>query len=224
MASFPNSIYSAITPTSNSPRIAATSPSAFYDGLLSEVVAIETFLGVGGSNVGALISSQVLSTSTAQIAFSNIAGNFNHLRMRAMVRSTTPAEQDALLVRVNGSNNPTYDDVINIAALPFHGLYYEEAARDFGGSIYMSMPGGTATAGIAGYVDVEIPFYADTTWQRVVTIKASYYDAVVNSNQARWYNSIGVFRSTGAITSIQLQTDTGSNLVTGSFANLYGVK
>jgi hypothetical protein len=217
---FPSSIYSAATPAANSVRSSPDSPATLYTGLYNEVVAIETFLGVGGDNVGGLISAQVLSGTSPTITFSGIPATFTHLRLRALLNSDNVANTDTISITVNGvQGSAVYDEIVNVGV---NAPYYNAGEVSWGYP-YFVIPALTGTSGIAATLNIDIPFYTNTTWQKMVAISGGFFDALTSSTDGNWYSSFGVFRQTNAITSITL-TATNGPFAMGCAAYLYGAQ
>lgn len=169
-----------------------------------------------------LIGSTLLAAAAGSIVFSAIPSTYKHLVLEVQAR-TDFAGLDKLLARFNG------DTAANYAR---HQAYHQASAltsiagnsSSFGvGYMYVGpCPGSTATAGRAGSYRIDIPNYANTTFHKHLVAQGALSTGDTTADQyITWAN--GLWGSTAAITSITLLPESGSNLVAGSIATLYGV-
>jgi hypothetical protein len=82
------------------------------------------------------------------------------------------------------------------------------------------IPGANATAGVAGLLDVTIPNYAGTTFQKVGLWRSGYMDGATAAADSLTNAVMVAWRNTAAITSITVIPVAG-NLVAGTTAYLY---
>lgn len=166
-----------------------------------------------------LISSQVLASTTATVTFSSIPGTYNHLVLKAVMRSSVAAETDTWEINLNGDSGSNYNNVVT-----YGNSSGANSSVGAGGTILYpvqaTVPGASATSGQAGALLLEIPSYAATTFFKAVKTTSGYADNVTSEQ----VNADGthVWRSTAAVTSLALKLASGS-FVAGSSFYLYGL-
>jgi hypothetical protein len=169
-------------------------------------------------------ASQVLASPAASITFSAIPQTYSLLRLIVTGASASATESDRWLVQINGDAGAHYDIQVasandtTLAGIPRIAFAaWQIATANPPGD----MPGASATAGLAGMLEIEIPAYAGTTLQKVANWRSGYSDAATSAADQITISGIASWRSTAAITSILIGTATASNLVTGTAAYLY---
>jgi hypothetical protein len=163
------------------------------------------------------IATTVLSSSTSTITFSSIPSTYKHLQIRYMSRSASATTTDFLSWRFNSDSGSNYSR---------HYLFGEGASVTAGGAAPDTRmttdgtTGATATSGMFGVGIVDILDYADTNKHK--TLRALSVDdrngsglVVVNS---------GNWRSTSAVNTITIITNSTANFVQYSHFALYGIK
>jgi hypothetical protein len=160
------------------------------------------------------IASQTLANSTTQfVAFNSIPQTFAHLQVRIFARATASAISDYIAYVSAGTS--TYTN---------HQLYangssaYSTGSTSSFGTGMGSLPAASATSGIFGVTILDILDYTTTTKIKVVR--------GLNGNDSNGsgnvYLSSGMDTSTtAALTSFSIFT--GSNFLTGSRFDLYGI-
>ncbi len=130
------------------------------------------------------------------------------------------------VTKINLSTFLTVGSALTVGTGPFDiaidptGTYATVA----GASAQVSVALGTyGTANVAGALDIEIPCYALTTFQKAFTSRSGYYDAVAAPTNYSEGLYRGLWRSTAAITSLALAPTTGPNFTIGSAFYLYGI-
>jgi len=161
-----------------------------------------------------LIESVTLSSDTADVTFDSISGDFNHLCVKFLTRSDQASAQ-AMYMTFNGSTDTglyiIQDD---------YGESTSPNARQRTGDgrlLYSSqLPTSTdAAAATAGTIDVL--GYAQTTFYKIIT------GGIMTMPSFRSITTGGIWKSTDAITSINLYPPTGS-FASGSIFSLYGYR
>lgn len=164
----------------------------------------------GGTPAFELISTQVLSTTTATVTFSSIPATYKHLQLRMVVRN--PTGFDSLFARFNSDTGSNYSD---------HNLNGDGSSVSSVNNInqtYMrfgvSLGGGSYT-NQAGLSVVDILDYTNTS--KNTTARASIgYGSGVQLNSGLW-------RNTAAITTITLLGQSYSFAAASRFS-LYGIR
>lgn len=173
------------------------------------------------SGAGALVQlgSFVLGGSAFSLTFSSIPQTSNHLRLVAVGRGLHTTAVDNWSVQLNGVSAADYDtqSVYGAAALAESGT--NAAATSWLGA-HTDLPTAFSTAGVAGQLDLEIPFYAGTTFDKTGRWQSGFYDGVAGTSCA--LSAQCGFRSTAAVTSITINTVSGSGFAAPSGAYLYG--
>jgi hypothetical protein len=116
-----------------------------------------------------LISDQTLGAGAASIVFSSIAGTFKHLRLWGYLRCDAAANNDHLLVRLNGDNGANYDsyDVRIISVTP--SVAADEQIANTSMRFDSCVPGATAPANLFSSVEILVPHYAGTTNNKTIS-------------------------------------------------------
>ena len=174
------------------------------------------------SGAQSLVASQVLAAPAANITFSGIPQTFSELRLLAVGASVYSIEGDRWTVSVNGDTGGHYD-LQNIAGA---NASASASVKNAQGLWYIAnfspgdMPGASATAGVAGILEVIIPNYAGTTFQKVGKWYSGYSDAATAGADQIAVSATVAWRSTAAITSLKVAAGDG-NLAAGTAAYLY---
>ena len=169
-------------------------------------------------------SSQTLGSAAASITFSSIPGTYNLLRLLVFGASANATESDRWSVTVNGSSADNYDlqqvaGSNTTAAAAVRGAL-SSWLTGYGISPG-DMPGASATSGVAGTLEIQVPGYAGTAFQKTGLWRSGYSDAATSASDQSAVNAVIAWRSAAAITSITVSAFSGSNLVTGTTAYLY---
>lgn len=165
------------------------------------------------------IATTTLSSSSSTITFSSIPSTYQHLQIRAIVRTATVTTDSSGYIRFNSDSGTNY---------AWHWLYGNgTSALATGGAtqdkiqIMVSMPGASYSTSIYGASIVDIHDYASTTKNKTVRT----FNGVDNnsgSTSSKVNLVSGLWINTNAITSI---TITGFNdFAAGSVFSLYGIK
>jgi hypothetical protein len=176
-------------------------------------------LSQGGGASGAvgfqLISTSLISTTTASVTFSAIPATFKHLQLRIVGRNTDGATFRSLTLRLNGDTGSNY----GYQSMRGQNTTISSAAP---GSYQTSLligetPGAGSAANGFGSLFVDLIDYANTT--KIKTTKTMGGNAATNDVIA--FN--GTWNSTAAITSILVSDAvTSTSFAAGSRISLYG--
>lgn len=166
-----------------------------------------------------VIAQTTLGSAAASISFTSIPATYSHLRVVMMVRSAVAGTDDRVLVRFNNDTAANYD------WQRVYGLNATAGASATAGdtSIHVgSITGSTATAGLASYLDIIIPAYAQTSLHKGLVSTCHFSSANAAANLGVFIQG-GKWRSTAAITRVDLIGWT-ANLDAGTTATLYGLR
>ncbi len=160
------------------------------------------------------IATTTLSTNTATVTFSSISGSYTDLILIIFGRSTRNTNDDTLLFRLNNDSGSNYSRTRILAdgTTP-------SSARDAGqnGINFDIVAGATLASGTYSPNIYHIMNYSNTTTNTTVLNRSNNANAYVVA-------AAGLYRSTAAITRIDLSLVTGPNFVSGSTFTLYGIK
>lgn len=179
-----------------------------------------TFAVPPGTGAYTQISIQTVTGSPAtSITFSSIPATYTHLKLSVVGRSAGTVAR-SVAIQFNGDTNTNYC-FQNMNAT---GTTLSASQGQTQSSIPVGTVGSaTQNAAAFGYVEVDIPFYANTTFQKTsfshgVDLRVANGAGeltLVGNNGARWKN-------TAAINSITVLVSP-DGLIVGSIASLYGI-
>jgi len=163
------------------------------------------------------VNESILVAPAASILFSSIPSTYRSLRLEILGRGDTAAAFIGVQIRFNADATAIYDsqqmsgNATTIAAF--------EAINATGADIG-EIAAASATAGAAGMMTVTIPFYAGTTFWKLLTASHQLSSATGTAGlrSKHWASR---WRNTAAITSITILPTTG-NFIAGTSATLYG--
>lgn len=191
---------------------------------LGALLALQLYLaagGGGGLDDMKLLGSVVLSAAQASITFASIEQDLSVVRLLAVGRSATAASGDQWTVQLNGDTGAHYDSLFNeSAANGTNAASYVAAQTLWKGGTYLDLAAASATAGVPGYLELEIPAYAGTALQKIGKWRSGYLDGP-NTTGSELFSTVA-FRSTSAINQIVVAALSGAKLVAGTAAFLYG--
>lgn len=182
---------------------------------------IESLANVLDAAVGStLIASQVLTVAEPSVTFSAIPQVFNHLLVKAVVRTMYAGGfQDVVVVWFNADAGAHYD---------IFWTEYQEGTSTNGhaptpttAAPVATVTAYDATAAITATLDLEIPCYTQTVFEKAFASRSGFYDGVGTSFVEAFYR--GTWRSTAAITSMVFSPASGANFAIGSAFYLYGI-
>ena len=165
------------------------------------------------------IASQTLGSNTATVTFSSIPGTYTDLRLVFQCK-TSDASSRAVLLRLNS------DTAGNYSWTRLYGSGSSAASDRFTGAAPTNynfldvgfLPGG---ANGLGFSAVDLMSYANTNVFKTVLCAWESQQAASGSQFVT--REVGLWRSTSAITQIDLSMATG-DVVSGATFSLYGIK
>ena len=174
--------------------------------------------GAGAPADFELISTTLLTSSSASVAFTSIPAIYKHLQIRATVRTDRTLGIDTVTMRFNSDSSANYWT---------HGIYGNGSsaltlALGANTSIYAGRStdsSNTANAFASNIID--ILDYVSTNKNK--TIRCMFGADTVGGYPWLGLHS-GSWSSTAAISRIDLLPITGPNFVSGSRFSLYGIK
>jgi hypothetical protein len=181
-------------------------------GLLSQ--------GGGGGAAGSfeLISTSLLSTTTASVTFSSLPATYKHLQFRIAGRFTAAAFQNTVTLRFNG------DSATNYAT---HFLRGNGSSVSSGNSTTVAqitagyLPSASETANLYGGMVIDILDFNSTAKNK--TIRS--FSGRTFGTSAWLELTSGLWASTAAVTSILVSDVIGSgSFAAGTRISLYGIK
>jgi hypothetical protein len=175
--------------------------------------------GGGGGGAWALLSTTTITGSAAIFDVSSISGAHNDLLLVLIGRAAYSAVTDSVMLRFNNDSGSNYGtQQINAAGSPPSGFEQSSDNKISPGSV----PASSAAAGWFGLIEMLIPGYASTTWNKTVTFNGSYA-AGLASGYKQVTVGIGAWNNTAAITRVQLLiNDSPNTFVVGSQLRIYG--
>lgn len=170
------------------------------------------------------IASQTLTSDTASVTFSSIAGTFTDLVIVGMARSTTSTFNNNAFVRMrfNGDTGSNYSSTPLFTRNTGSG-WGVLSLRDSNVTVATAgpIPGPGNGSNIFGPFAVHVMSYANTNVNKT-TLGASGYSSDLSSHDGP-RREVNLWRNTSAITTILLFPSDGS-FVSGSTFSLYGIK
>lgn len=151
------------------------------------------------------IATQTLGSATATVTFSGIPGTYTDLRI---VYASTASSDAGNYLRFNSDSGSNYSRTNLYGNGSAAGSDRQSNVTGIYGPFTMSS---NVTTNL-----IDVINYSNTTTNKTVLVRAG---AANNSTLA----TVGLWRSTSAITSIVITCD-GANFVSGSTFTLYGIK
>ena len=176
----------------------------------------------GSSSSGRVLIEQiVLSVAAASVSFSQIPQNYAHLEVEALARTLTVAETDTWVILFNGAGSANFDVLGVVTNNNLLTVYTATNTGYLSGDLYL--PGISATAGVWGRLHMWIPFYTNTNYDRVCHLDGGMVDGVNIATGGYGFTCEALYRSTAALSAINLSNVGVGYLAIGSIFNLYGV-
>jgi hypothetical protein len=175
----------------------------------------------GGSGGGAItqISSSILGASANNFDITSIPGTFNHLWLVFMARGTAAAATVGGQCIFNNDGAGNYDR----QSASGNGASVSASAAQAASNVFFeNLPGNTATAGMFGAVQAWIPFYAQTTAQKIIQTIMGSLPTQGTTTSYLWDSNFATWRSTAAITRVTI-TPASGQWAAGSGLSVYGV-
>jgi hypothetical protein len=158
------------------------------------------------------ITSTTLGSDTATVTFSSISGSFTDLVLVMALRGASAGTDYDAWFRFNGDTSTNYSRTVLYGDGSIAGsLRNSNMANAYG----PYPPGNGATANLFSVDVVHFMSYSNTNVFKTYMNRSNYRSGVIAN--------VGLWRSTSAITSIQIGMD-GSSIKAGSTMSLYGIK
>lgn len=159
------------------------------------------------------IATQKITASSASITFSSIPATYTDLVLIASARSLYNGTNDAIFIQVNGDSSALYSrtELYNGAT----GRSSSETSFRYHGKV----AGNTSTGGTFATSNINFLNYSNTTTFKTVTARCGMADPTYTEVKM----SVGLYRSTSAISSMLLTTESTTNFAPGSTFTLYGI-
>lgn len=164
-----------------------------------------------------------LSSSQANVEFTNIPQTYTHLQIRAIARGTTTVDtRVGLNVQVNSDTGSNYS-VHNLhgdgATAEANG--YASQTKTFGANF--ELPQADALSNVFGAMIVDVFEYKNTSKYKTMRALVGFDNNGTTGATGRIVFESGLWMNTNAITSIKLYPSSDSWAANSSFA-LYGVQ
>lgn len=156
------------------------------------------------------IATTTLNSATASVSFSSISGSYTDLVLIVSAWHETTGSQVAL--RFNGDTGSNY----SYTRLLGNGTTASSERDTNKSTIFLGYVNNTATA--PNFI-CHIQNYANTT-----TYKTTLNRFNTTGNYGNLGATVGLWRSTSAITSMSISAADGGNFASGSTFTLYGIK
>lgn len=170
------------------------------------------------------IEDQVLSAAAAAITFSSITDRYRHLMVVAALRTTRSAPDDALQLRFNGDASAVYDWMrmsVRHETTTSEPVWWSGEGLAATEVDVASILGNTAPSGNYAPLEIFIPNYKNAV-NKPYQAHGSRAQAAT-SEKIYFHFGTGIWKSTDAITQIQLLPSIGPNFLAGSRSTLYGL-
>ena len=159
------------------------------------------------------IATQTLGSAAASITFSSIPGTYTDLRL--VLTGTCSAAGDYMAIQYNADTATNY----SLTVLSGYGTGVQSTNTTSAVSIQTSWNGASSTT-IPAMKSIDILSYAGST-NKTCLITASTDQNGTAGGAVEL--TVGLWRSTAAITSIKLFWIGSSNFATGTIATLFGI-
>lgn len=173
------------------------------------------------ANTYTLINSQILTASAASVTLSNIPSIYTDLVLKMSARTDRAAYVDTVAVRFNASSGAT-NTYINM-----YGDSTGAVSTTLGNStsnIIGYASGTSTTSNIFASSDAYINNYTSTTLNKSYEMSYAIENNSSTQSQAFVGCLAGLWADTSAITSIVLTPGYGTNFISGTYFQLYGIK
>lgn len=167
----------------------------------------------------ALISETILTSNVTSLTFSGIPQVFRHLKLVIQGRTDLAAEADGILIRFNGDTGPSYDIqriTANNATVSGVGVTAQTA-------ILAAVEAANSRANNFSPSTVDIFGYRRTDAEKWVHTYVTFFGDVSAASDMSITLRTGRWRNTTPISSITILPQVGTNFVSGSHFQLYGV-
>lgn len=164
------------------------------------------------------IATQTLTSNQATVTFSSISNTYTDLVLVAVVRTDRAAHDDIMGVQFNGDTATNYSTTI----LSGNGTSSSSTRQSTVAYVTSRVGAASATAGVWTPVIFSIQNYSNTTTNK--TTLCRYNEPISGGADYGVGATVGLWRSTAAISSILLKPISGINFIANSTFTLYGIK
>jgi hypothetical protein len=173
----------------------------------------------GGGGGITLIEAFTIVTPATSKNFASIPASYRKLQLQIMGRVAGAGPVGNVEIQFNGdtASNYAYAWAVSNSA----GAYSDGGDNSHTSALVARLSASGASANDCGVIDADIPFYADTTFNKGGTARASERSSGASAGQAR-YQTAFFWRSTAAINAINV-ISTNGNFVVGTRFALYGI-
>jgi hypothetical protein len=168
-----------------------------------------------------MIADSNLAAAAASINFASIPQTFRTLQLVCQFRTAQAAVNDGVWFRFNGDSGSNYDsyNFRGVGTTPTN-TGVEDIATNYA-KMSLVAAGNTAPANVFGIVVLTIPFYANTTGNKIVEgVCAVKWGTATGNLQISHFQ--GNWRSNAAINQITFTAAGGANFSIGTRVTLYG--
>jgi len=156
------------------------------------------------------ISTQTLGSAVATVTFSTIPATYTDLVL-VYEAGNSGNIYDGTFARFNSDTGSNYS---------WTYLLGNGSSAISGRESSVTRTGAGASGASRGMSIIQLMNYANTTTYKTILTRRSVVDAAGNSMGAE----VGLWRSTAAISSVELTVQSGTNFDVGSTFTLYGIK
>ena len=164
------------------------------------------------------IASQTLGSAAASVTFSSISGTYTDLVLVAVARTNRADYDDIMGMQFNSDTATNYSTTI----LNGNGTTATSTRQTSVAYITSRVGAASATAGVWTPVIFSIQNYSNTTTNK--TALCRFNEPTSGGVDYGVGATVGLWRSTAAITTIVLKPIVGTNLIAGSTFSLFGIK
>tara|TARA_R100001244_G_scaffold58606_1_gene49491 strand:+ start:1164 stop:1688 length:525 start_codon:yes stop_codon:yes gene_type:complete len=160
-----------------------------------------------------------LSLPATTVTWSSISGSYDHLCIKASIRSDKGSLIDYIQPTLNGDtgSNYSYTELFTGTATP---VTYRGTGASFMG--YWPINGDTTLADTFSAVECWIPNYSNTANFKQLFAKTATENNSIADNEWTLWVAAGLWSSTSAITSIEF-VNSGDDFMAHSVFDLYGI-
>jgi len=164
------------------------------------------------------IATNTLGSAAASVTFSSILGTYTDLILVAVARTDRAAHDDIMGMQFNSDTATNYSTTI----LSGNGTNATSTRQTSVAYITSRVGAASATAGVWTPVIFSIQNYSNATTNK--TALCRFNEPTSGGTDYGVGATVGLWRSTAAVTSIVLKPIVGTNLISGSTFTLYGIK
>ena len=170
----------------------------------------------------AVIYDSLLTGAAASFDVQNIPGGYRALKMTGQIRSSQAIVDATALLRFNNDSGANYDNHNFFGALTSGSASQSATFADTQIAFAVNITGDSAPANRATNIEIEIPNYDGTTFNKQCSLRIGAPN--VTTGTGYWQaDVVGNWRSTAAITRVQLVCGASANFMAGSRFTIFGL-